>query len=108
MNVAPCPAGAEWLEVYPAAFDLAAVVELRWHGYPWTPLLRVARDHLLAPRPTDAFFVKVQNEPVDRLKRRLEGLVRHVCVGEIAEVGEPVVFGTLKLAGEWAADFVKL
>lgn len=90
MNVAPYPAGAEWLEVYPAAFDLAAVVGLRRHGYPWTPLLRVARDHLLAPRPTDAFFVKVQNEPVDRLKRRFEGLRQRAMrlVQEFAHAGE--------------------
>jgi hypothetical protein len=61
-------------EAYPAAFDGAAVVGLKRHGYPWTPLLRIARHHLLPPRPTDPFFIEIQGEPPDRLRRRFETL----------------------------------
>ncbi len=59
---------------YPTAFDEAAVVGLKRHGYPWTPLLRLALAHIQAPRPTDPFFLEIQNEPVDRLRRRFETL----------------------------------
>ncbi len=59
---------------YPAAFDEAAVIGLRRRGYPWAPLLRIAQDHLRAPHPTDPYFVAIQNEPVERLKRRFETL----------------------------------
>jgi hypothetical protein len=61
-------------EAYPLAFDRAAVVGLKRHGYPWTPLLRIAGGHLLEPRPTDPFFVEIQGEPADRLRWRLETL----------------------------------
>jgi superfamily II DNA or RNA helicase len=61
-------------ESYPAAFDEAAVIGLKRHGYPWAPLLKVVRDHIQAPHPTDLFFVEVQSESVDRLKRQFEAL----------------------------------
>lgn len=61
-------------QTYPAAFDLAAVVGLKRHGYPWTPLLRKGQAHLRAPHPTDPFFIRIQNESVEQLKRRFEGL----------------------------------
>ncbi|HHE73431.1 MAG TPA: hypothetical protein ENL34_14250, partial [Chloroflexi bacterium] len=61
-------------EAYPVAFDKAAVIGLKRHGYPWTALLRIARDHLRSPRPTDPFFVEIQNDSADRLKRRFEAL----------------------------------
>jgi hypothetical protein len=59
---------------YPAAFNEAAVIGLRRHGYPWAPLLRIAQDNLRAPHPTDPYSVAIQNEPVERLKRRFETL----------------------------------
>ncbi len=69
---------------YPAAFDEAAVIGLRRHGYPWAPLLRIVQGYLQegghggpplrAPRPTDPFYAAIQNEPVERLKRRFETL----------------------------------
>lgn len=59
---------------YPAAFDETAVIGLKRHGYPWAPLLKVARDHILSPRPTDPFFLEIQGEPADRLRRRFEAL----------------------------------
>jgi superfamily II DNA or RNA helicase len=61
-------------ESYPAAFDKAAVVGLKRHGYPWAPLLKIVRDRIQTPRPTDPVFVEVQNETMDRLKRRFEAL----------------------------------
>lgn len=63
-------------ETYPAAFEEAAVIGLRRHGYPWAPLLKVARSHIQQPRPTDPFFVEIQNEPADRLRRRFETLAQ--------------------------------
>jgi hypothetical protein len=61
-------------EVYPGAFDEAAVTGLKRHGYPWAPLLRITREQLRAPRPTDPFYVRILNEPAIRLKVRFEGL----------------------------------
>ena len=61
-------------EAYPAAFDEAAVIGLKRHKYPWAPLLKIAHAHIESPRPTDPFFVKIQNESAERLKRRLETL----------------------------------
>jgi superfamily II DNA or RNA helicase len=61
-------------EAYPAAFDEAAIVGLKRHGYPWAPLLIVTRGHLVAPRPTDPFFVEIQGERADQLKRRFVAL----------------------------------
>ena len=63
-------------QAYPAAFDEAAVIGLKRHGYPWAPLLKIARSHVQPPRPTDPFFVEIQNEPVDRLRRRFETLMQ--------------------------------
>ena len=59
---------------YPAAFDMAAVLGLRRHGYPWTALVRIAKTHLRSPRPTDPFFVSIQDEPADRLRQRFKRL----------------------------------
>lgn len=61
-------------EAYPAAFDETAVIGLKRHGYPWAPLLKIARSHIQTPRPTDPFFVEVQGESADRLRRRFETL----------------------------------
>ena len=74
---------------YPAAFDLAAVVGLRRHKYPWAPLLVMAQGHLAAPRPTDRFYARIQNESAEQLKRRFEGLEQRAkrLVQELAEPG---------------------
>jgi len=61
-------------ESYPVAFDEAAVIGLRRHKYPWAPLLRLTQGQIITPRPTDPFFVRIQTEPVERLKQRLETL----------------------------------
>jgi len=61
-------------EAYPAAFSEAAVVGLKRHGYPWAPLLRIARSRIQVPRPTDPFFAQIQGEPARRLRQRFEAL----------------------------------
>jgi len=61
-------------EAYPVAFNRAAVLGLKRHGYPWTALLRVAGAEIEPPRPTDPFFVEIQGEPQHRLKQRFERL----------------------------------
>ncbi|MFZ5915515.1 MAG: DEAD/DEAH box helicase [Chloroflexota bacterium] len=63
-------------ESYPVAFDEAAVMGLKRHGYPWAPLLRMARGHLLSPRPTDPFSVRIQSESAEKLKWRFEALTQ--------------------------------
>ena len=63
-------------EVYPATFDKAAVVGLRRHRYPWAPLLKIARAHIQPPRPTDPFFVQIQNKTAVQLKRHFETLTQ--------------------------------
>ncbi len=61
---------------YPLAFDATAISGLRRHGYPWAPLLKVAGAHLSGrkPYPTDPFFVTIQGESPEQLKRRFERL----------------------------------
>jgi len=61
---------------YPAAFDKAAVIGLKRHGYPWAPLVKIARPHIQPPRPTDPFYVEIQNESAERLRQRFEILTR--------------------------------
>lgn len=61
-------------ETYPAAFDETAIIGLKRHGFPWAGLVKLARPHLQPPRPTDPFFVRIQNEPADRLQRRFDSL----------------------------------
>jgi len=61
-------------EAYPVAFDEMAVVGLKRHRYPWAPLLEIARSHIQSPRPTDPFFIQIQNERTDQLKRRFQVL----------------------------------
>jgi len=63
-------------ETYPMGFDRAAVIGLKRHGYPWAPLLTIARSHVRSPHPTDPFFVKIQSEPAAQLKRRLQTLTQ--------------------------------
>ncbi len=63
-------------ETYPGAFEEAAVIGLKRHGYPWAPLLKTAHSHIQSPHPTDPFFVEIQNEPVDKLGRRFETLTQ--------------------------------
>ncbi len=66
-------------EAYPAAFDGAAVIGLKRHGYPWAPLLKIARSCVQSPRPTDAFFVQIQNKAIGWLKRRFETLTQRAA-----------------------------
>ena len=63
-------------ETYPGAFEEAAVIGLKRHGYPWAPLLKTAHSHIQSPHPTDPFFVEIQNEPVDKLRRRFGTLTQ--------------------------------
>ena len=76
-------------EAYPAAFDEAAVVGLRRHGYPWTSLLKFARACIQSPRPTDPFFARIQNQPMERLRRQFQTLTRQAerLLDDIAAIG---------------------
>lgn len=75
-------------ETYPSAFEEAAVIGLKRHGYPWAPLLKIAHSHIRQPRPTDPFFVQIQNKPLNRLRRqfvtltqRAERLLQEIAAG---------------------------
>ncbi len=63
---------------YPLAFDAAAISGLKRHGYPWAPLLKVVGGRLAGrkPHPTDPFFVNIQGESPEQLKRRFERLTQ--------------------------------
>ena len=73
-------------EAYPAAFDESAVVGLKRHGHPWAPLLKLVRSRIQAPRPTDPFFVEIQGEAAEWLRRRFVALEQRAAelVGRIA------------------------
>jgi len=66
---------------YPLAFDATAISGLRRHGYPWAPLLKVVGNRLAGrkPHPTDPFFVNIQGESPEQLKRRFERLAQQAA-----------------------------
>jgi hypothetical protein len=59
---------------------------LRRHKYPFAPLLTIVDVSGLEPTPTDAFFLSIQSEPADRLRRRFDDLRREAIdlVGRLA------------------------
>ena len=59
---------------YPTSFDRDAVLGLRRHGYPWTALLRLAQGEIEPPSPTDPFFLEIQGEGPEQLRRQWERL----------------------------------
>ncbi len=61
-------------EHLPSAFSEQAVIGLKRHKYPFAPLLALVGAGGLTPSPADPFYVDVQNEPEDALRRRFEQL----------------------------------
>jgi superfamily II DNA or RNA helicase len=61
-------------EQYPQAFNEIAVTGLARHGYPWTALLTIAGQRVQSPRPTDQFYLDIQGEAPERLKKRFKEL----------------------------------
>ncbi|HDQ73817.1 MAG TPA: hypothetical protein ENN19_17225 [Chloroflexi bacterium] len=61
-------------EQYPQAFNEVAVTGLERHGYLWTALLTISGQQVQRPRPTDQFYLAIQGEAPERLKRRFEAL----------------------------------
>jgi hypothetical protein len=61
---------------YPQSFSQQAVTGLARHGFPWTPLLTIAGEQIQRPRPTDPFFLEIEGETPERLKRRFETLAQ--------------------------------
>ncbi|MBN1249307.1 MAG: DEAD/DEAH box helicase family protein [Anaerolineae bacterium] len=66
---------------YPMGFDEKAVLGLRRHGYPWAPLLKLAWDGMPTrrPQPTDPFYVGIQGEPPEYLRRRFAQLAHEAA-----------------------------
>ena len=67
-------------------FSEDAIRGLKRHKYPFAPLLTVVDVSALEPTPTDAFFLSIQSEPADRLRRRFDDLRREAIdlVGRLA------------------------
>lgn len=61
---------------YPSSFSEMAVQGLGRHNYPFGPALKLVSVGDLHPRPTDPFYLEVQNEPSDRLQQRLTDIRR--------------------------------
>ncbi|HET91348.1 MAG TPA: helicase [Chloroflexi bacterium] len=76
---------------YPLAFAESAVTGLRRHGYPWTALLGQVTTHagLTAPQPTDPFFVAIQGQSAEQLRRQFERLARQAqqLLAQLAALG---------------------
>lgn len=63
---------------YPLSFDGQAVANLKRHGYPWAGLVRLLQqeDALSKPQPTDPFFMSIQGNTAEQLKRQFEHLTQ--------------------------------
>ncbi|MFC1976108.1 helicase-related protein [Chloroflexota bacterium] len=57
-------------EVLPMAFTEAAVTGLKRHNYPFAPLLKLVDTAGLRPSPTDPFYVSIQGQSKESLKRQ--------------------------------------
>lgn len=62
-------------EIYPSAFTETAVLGLQRHGFPWKPLLVLAREPGLKPEESDPYFQKIASDKRDSLKGRFNQLV---------------------------------
>ncbi len=58
----------------PSAFSEQAVVGLKRHKYPFAPLLTLVGVTGLMPSPADPFYVSIQNESDEALRRRFDQL----------------------------------
>lgn len=63
---------------YPLSFDIQAILGLKRHGYPWAGLVLLLQQQaaLSKPQPTDPFFVRIQGNPPEQLKRQFERLTQ--------------------------------
>lgn len=59
---------------YPAVFGEQAIQGLRRHRYPWAPLLKLTDTAGLRPNPTDPYYLGIQNQPAENLKRQFVAL----------------------------------
>jgi len=57
-------------EALPMGFSEEAVSGLGRHGFPFAPLLKLVKADSLRPRPTDPFYVELQGQPRETLRRR--------------------------------------
>ncbi|MCL4299796.1 MAG: DEAD/DEAH box helicase family protein [Anaerolineae bacterium] len=59
-------------EVLPMAFTEAAITGLKRHKYPFAPLLKLVPIADLRPSPTDPFYVSIQGQSKEALKRQFQ------------------------------------
>lgn len=63
-------------EIYPFDFTEAAILGLQRHGFPWKPLLVLAREPGLKPEESDPYFQKIASDKRESLKGRFNQLVQ--------------------------------
>lgn len=61
-----------------AGFTEEAVLNLRRHGYPFAPLIRMVGTEGIRPSPTDPDWTTLQDASLDNLRKRLEALKRQI------------------------------
>ncbi len=70
-----------------AGFTEEAVLNLRRHGYPFAPLIRMVGTEGIRPSPTDPDWTTLQDASLDNLRKRLEALKRQIeeVLGKIVQ-----------------------
>ncbi len=70
-----------------AGFTEDAVLNLRRHGYPFAPLIRLVGVEGIRPTPTDPDWTSVQDASLDNLRKRFEAVKKETeeVLGVIAE-----------------------
>ncbi len=61
-------------EVLPMAFTEEAVTGLKRHGFPFAPLLKLVNVDDVRPSPTDPFYISIQGQSREVLKRQFKAL----------------------------------
>jgi len=77
-------------DAMPASFTEDAVANLKRHGYPFAPLLRLVSTEGLRPTPDDPFFGRIAGQPDETLKGHLLALRQRAerLVALLAQAGD--------------------
>lgn len=89
----------------PVIFSEEAVTGLARHRYPWAPLLRLVPLEGAAPSPTDEFYLEIQAEPPERLRRRMTDLAAEAkrLLSQLATSVEDFALAEPDVSVEWLA-----
>ena len=64
------------MDTYHSAFDEQAVLNLKRHGYPWSPLLKLVFDPGLKPEENDPYFQRIASDSRESLKGRFSQITQ--------------------------------